>query len=70
MDFVFTFHALTRMHERSIGMNHVLNAVQTPHKLWRENERFFAQKQFTQRRLEVVYEKSENIIKIITVYWL
>ena len=70
MKFRLTEHAQERIHQRSISLNAIIETIEFPEKIEKQGSKWTARKQIIKGHLEVVYEKTDNIIKIITAYWV
>jgi hypothetical protein len=70
MEYIFTAHALFRVGKRKLSEEEVLEAIKQPDITFKKHSKYYAQKKFMIGSIEVVYEKTESYIKIITVYWL
>ena len=70
MDFNFCAHILGRMMRRSIAEFEIIDAVKMPDITIKKNNRYYARKDLQRGTIEVVYEKTERYISLITVYWV
>lgn len=67
MKIIFTTHSLTRMRERNVAKQDIIQAIKQPDIQQRESENVEI---FRKENLEVVGEIKKNKIIIITLYWL
>ena len=73
-----TTHAKERIEKRKITEDEIINTIKFPEKLNKKHGRYYAQKDIGRGKIEVVYEKIENIeeiekgkyLNIITIYWI
>jgi len=74
MKIIFTKHAEERLEKRKITEDEVKNAIKYPEKLYKEQGRYYAQKNIGRGTIEVVYEiidiDNTKYLNIITIYWL
>lgn len=70
MEFIFTIHAGLRINKRGLTNEEVIEAIKRPDLTLKRHEKYYSQKNLGRGKIEVVYEKTEKYIKIITVYWL
>ena len=70
MEINFTLHSEERMKKRNITEEEVTEAIKNPDKIIEKNRKRYSQKSIRSGIIEVVYEKLEKNIKVITVYWL
>jgi len=70
MQFAFTNHALERMRFRRIEQNDVLDALRFPDIIQKKEYKYLYRKRVSAGIIEIVCEKTENHLKIITVYWV
>lgn len=71
MNFVFTLHARERFKLREISEDEVLNTIRVPTRVIKKYDLYYYQRKIdSQRTLEVVVEKTEKNIKIVTAYWI
>lgn len=68
MDFLFTMHARQRMYERKITVDEIKNAVNRGMKWFAKNEGLNGRWHAKMGAVEVVFERYEKYIVIITVY--
>ncbi len=71
MKIFFTSHAEERVKTRKISKDNVLDALRFPTIVSKKYDLYYYQKIIEQGgTIEVVVEKTEKNIKIITVYWI
>lgn len=70
LDAIFTLHARERMERRGISEEEVFDAIKRPDKTRKAEGTYYFQKKLERGMMEVCCEKTENIIKVITVYWV
>ena len=70
MPLKFTKHALRRMTVRGISEEEILIAIETPEKTFKKNEKQISTRTLAQGCLEVVFEKKDNDLMVITAYWV
>ena len=71
MKIVFSDHANSQRAERKIPKKYILETIKNPgDSLKSFKNRRLLQRQFSGRILEVVTIKEENILTVITEYWL
>lgn len=70
MRIVFTNHALFQMHERRIAKQEVLDALQFPESFAKKLGKYYARRNVGRGVIEAVCILEQNLIKVITVYWV
>ncbi len=70
MDITFTAHAEWRLTKRKIIREEALDAIKNPNKTIKKYGKYYYQKRFSRGTIEVVCEKTEKSLNIITLYWL
>jgi hypothetical protein len=70
MKIIFTKHAEQRMKLRGLLASEAAEAIKHPDKTIRKYGKYFFQKKLDRGLIELCCEKTENHIKIITVYWV
>ena len=70
MEFIFTIHAELRINKRRLTKEEVIDTIRHPDLTLKRHEKYYSQKNLGRGKIEVVHEKTEKYIKIITVYWL
>lgn len=70
MNLEFTEHVLRRIKTRRISKEEIEDAITYPDKTIKKHGLYYFQKSLQRGQIEVVCDKTEKIIKIVTVYWL
>ncbi|HLC20093.1 MAG TPA: DUF4258 domain-containing protein [Candidatus Nanoarchaeia archaeon] len=70
MNIVFSFHAEYRMKKRKFLREEIIDAIKNPDKTTKKYEKYYYQKKISRGTVEVVCEKTEKSLKVITLYWL
>ena len=70
MKVIFTRHAQERLERRKILKVEIEHALSFPGKIIKKRELYFYRKRFSRGTIEVVCDRRENLIKVITLYWL
>lgn len=70
MNYVFTKHLIYRMQKRHLSEEEVIDTIKNPETITKRHGKYYAQKNIDRGIIEVVYERTERYISIITVYWL
>lgn len=70
MKIIFTSHAENRIKQRKLSNEDVFETINRPDVTIKKHEKYYFQKKVCQGIIEVVCEKTENNIKVITVYWM
>ncbi len=70
MEITFTVHALARLKEREISQELVIEVIRFSDNIIKKHGKYYYQKSFHQGTIEVVVEKEEKNLNVITVYWL
>ena len=70
MDIIFTLHAKRQIRKRNLTEQEIVESIRYADKTIKKHEKYYAQKNIGRGFIEIVYEKIENNIKVITVYWL
>ena len=70
MEIAFTQHAAERLITRKISMEEVTLAIRCPDLTIKKYGKYFFQKKLDKGKIEICCEKTENIINVITVYWV
>ena len=55
---------------RRILKQEVIDAIRYPDKTLKKHDKYYFQKSLNRGKIEVVCEKIENNIKVITIYWI
>ena len=69
MNYVFTTHVVSRMVKRRLAREEVIEAIRTPEETTKKYGKYYARKNIGRGAIEVVYERTEKYIRVITVYW-
>ncbi len=69
MGIEFTIHAKDRLKKRKIKEKEVIEAINNPNKIKKEEGKYYIQKDIERGKIEIVYKKNKYI-KIITLYWI
>jgi hypothetical protein len=70
MEIVFSKHAEHRMEKRRVLREEIIEGIIYPDNTLKKHGKYYFQKQLDRGIIEICCEKTERIIKIITVYWL
>lgn len=70
MDIVFTKHAIFRIKKRKILKQEVIDAIRYPDNTTKKHGKYYYQKRLERGTIETCCEKTEKIIKVITIYWV
>ena len=70
MMFVFSAHAKDRLVKRNLSEQDVVDAIVYSSITIKKQGKFYASKNIGRGTIEVVYEKTEKYISVITVYWV
>jgi len=70
MKIIFTIHAEHRLKKRKITKEEVIEAIKYSRITLKKSDKYYAKRNVGRGIIEVVYEKTENYIKVITAYWL
>lgn len=70
MEITFTFHAEFRIKKRRLLKEEVIEAIKYPEKTIKKYSQYYYQKKTSRGIIEVVCEKTEKSLNVITVYWL
>ncbi len=69
MEIEFTEHAKDRLKKRKIKKEEIIQAINNPDKIKKEEGKYYVQKDIGRGKIEIVYNK-DKYIKIITLYWI
>ncbi len=69
MNLIFTKHALYRIRERGFIEIEVIEAIKYPDIIIKKEDKYFFRKKNRRGTIEVICERTERDIKIITVCW-
>lgn len=70
MKITFTKHSEARIKKRKILKQEVLEAIKQPNRIFKKYQKYYYVKKLNRGKIEVLCDKTENNIKIITVYWI
>lgn len=70
MKIEFTAHAEFRLDKRKILREEAIDALNYPDKTIKKYGQYYYQKKFPRGTIEVVCEKTEKSLNVITIYWL
>jgi len=70
MKIIFTQHAEFRIKKRKILKEEVIDAIKSPDKVLKKHSMYYYQKKLYRGTIEVVVEKTENNLNVVTIYWL
>ncbi|MBN2454031.1 DUF4258 domain-containing protein [Candidatus Woesearchaeota archaeon] len=70
MEYEFTWHAEERLHNRGILKIEIIEGLKNPVKVSKKEGFYYVLIDLGRGKVEVVYEKEANFIKIITFYWM
>ena len=70
MNIIFTKHAEQRADKRKISKQDILDTIKYPDKTIKKQGKYYYQKKIERGSIEIVAEKTEKNINIITIYWL
>ena len=70
MKIEFTAHAELRINKRKLLKEEVIDAIKLPDKTMKKHGKYYYQKKLDRGIIEVVCEKTEKNINVVTIYWL
>jgi hypothetical protein len=70
MKIIFTSHAKQKIERRKLLEEEVIDAIKNPDKIIKKHGKYFYQKKLDRGKIEIVIEKTESILNVITIYWL
>jgi len=70
MEYKFTAHAKYRLKKRELTEQEVIDGINYAEKILKKHGKYYAQKNIGRGKIEVVFEKKEKYINIITIYWI
>jgi hypothetical protein len=70
MQIIFTKHAQRRMVERNIPKEDILDGLANPYRLEKDQNKGTCQKLTPRGIIEIVFEKKDNNLIVITAYWV
>ena len=70
MKYKFTIHAEQRRKKRNVTKEEIIETIRYPDRVLKKHNKYYVQKNIGRGKIEVVYNKTEKYISIITVYWI
>ena len=70
MEIMFTHHAESRLSKRRLLQEEVIDAIHFPDKTLKKHGKYYYQKNLSRGIIEVVCEKTEKGLNVITLYWV
>ena len=70
MNIIFTLHSKRQIKKRDLTEQEIIESVKFPNKTIKKHNKYYFQKDIGRGIIEIVCEKTENNIKVITVYWI
>ena len=70
MEIVFTNHAEERLKVRRFTKYEIIEAIKNPDNISKKHNKYCYQKRLNKGKVEIICEKTERVIKVITLYWL
>lgn len=70
MQIILSFHAEFRLQRRKLLREEVIEAIRYPDITIKRQGKYYYQKRISRGQIEVVCEKTEKGLNVITVYWL
>lgn len=70
MKIIFTLHSEIQLEERGILKQDVIDSIKYPDRIIKKYNKYYYQKRLEMGEIEIVCERTEKHIKVITVYWL
>lgn len=70
MQIELTEHARARLEKRHILDHELIDALKYPERILKKHGKYYYQKTLQGGLVELVCERRENHIKVITIYWL
>ncbi|MFA6064482.1 MAG: DUF4258 domain-containing protein [archaeon] len=70
MKVILTKHAEQRALERNISKDEIFDGLVNPYNLEKRNEKNYCQKYTSRGVIEIVFERKDNNLIVITVYWV
>ena len=70
MKIIFTEHGEERLEKRKFLKTEVIEAIKFPDKILKKHGKYYYQKTLEKGKVEIVCEKTEKHIKVITLYWM
>ena len=70
MDIIYTWHGKLQINKRKVNLVWVEETIKSPDLTSKSEGKYYLRKKLDGFILEVVCEKKENYIKVISVYWI
>jgi hypothetical protein len=70
VEYIFTDHSKYRIRKRDLTEEEIIESINHADKILKKHSKYYAQKNIGRGTIEIVYEKTESYIKVITVYWI
>ena len=70
MDIFFTLHSKRQIKKRNLTEEEIIESMKYSDKTIKKHGKYYFQKNLGRGTIEIVCEKTENNIKVITVYWI
>jgi len=70
MDIVYTWHAKLQISKRKVDFVWIEEVIKNPDLVVKKEGKHYFKKKLNGFVLEISCEKTENYIKVITVYWI
>ncbi len=70
MEITFTHHAEWRLQKRKLLKEEVIEAIKYPDKTLKKHGKYLYQKKLERGTVEIVCEKTEKSLNVLTIYWL
>jgi hypothetical protein len=70
MKLIFTKHAEERLETRKLLKTEIIESIKFPDKILKKHNKHYYQKSLERGKIEIVCDKTEKHIKVITLYWL
>lgn len=70
MNVEFTLHAEQRINKRNLSKEEIINAIKNPDKTTKKHGAVYFEKNLGNGTIEIVCERTESNIKVITLYWI
>ncbi len=70
MKIIFTKHAEYRIKKRNLTKQEVIESINYPNNTFKKHAKYYFNKKLERGIIEICCEKTENNIKVITIYWI
>ena len=70
MNITFTLHSKRKIKKRDLTEEEIIESIKYNDKTIKKHGKYYFQKDLGSGTIEIVCEKIENNIKVITVYWI